>query len=108
MAAKHRHEQVLATVDNWVTWRVPVDNPELWWPHALGDQPLYDVTVEVTPLDGVASHARTVRTGLRQVRMKKWIATVNGERLFLKGANQGPNRMALANTTGAELEADIA
>ena len=55
----------------------------------------YDVAVEVGAATGELSHRAAVRTGLRQVRMRNWIATVNGERLFLKGSNQGPTRMAL-------------
>ena len=31
----------------------------------------------------------------------------DGERLFLKGANQGPNRMALAESSAEELESDL-
>ena len=50
------------------------------------------------------SDRRVRRTGLRQIRMKRWIATVNGERLFLKGANLGPTRMALGQATAADLE----
>src|SRR4051812_21105397 len=108
VVAEHRLEHHLATGENRVTLRVAVDDPELWWPHALGEQPMYDVTIEATPLDGVASDRKTVRTGLRQVRMKRWIATVNGERIFLKGANQGPTRMALGEATAADLEGDMA
>ena len=33
------------------------------------------------------------------MRLRNWIFSVNGERLFLKGANQGPTRMALAEAT---------
>ena len=47
---------------------------------------------------------RRLRTGLRQVRMRRWIASVNGERLFLKGANQGPTRMAIAEATPAVMD----
>jgi beta-mannosidase len=39
--------------------------------------------------------------------MKNFIATVNGERLFLKGANQGPTRRALGDATAEELEHDV-
>ena len=39
--------------------------------------------------------------------MRNWIASVNGERLFLKGSNQGPTRMALAEATPAELARDV-
>ncbi len=57
---------------------------------------------------GTASDERHLRTGLRQVRMRSWIASVNGERLFLKGSNQGPTRMALAEATPEELAGDVA
>jgi beta-mannosidase len=107
VAAEHRLEHHLAAGENRVTWRVVVENPDLWWPHALGDQPMYDLGIEVTPLDGAVSDACTVTTGLRQIRMKRWIATINGERLFLKGANQGPTRMALGEATPADLETDV-
>ena len=107
IATEHREEHRLAAGRNRVKWRVTVNQPLLWWPHALGDQHLYDVTVEVTPLDSVLSDTRTVRTGLRQIRMKRWIMSVNGERLFLKGANLAPTRMALAEASADELERDV-
>src|SRR5262249_59440412 len=53
------------------------------------------------------SHVRTVRTGLRQVAMRRWVLAVNGERLFLKGANIGPTRQALAEATPDELRRDV-
>ncbi len=99
-------ERPIAKGANDVTWTVTIDDPDLWWPWALGAQPLYDVTVEVS-VDGVESHARTVRTGLRQVAMRKWVLSVNGERLFAKGANLAPTRMALGEATPAELRRDI-
>src|SRR5438552_1596543 len=40
--------------------------------------------------------------------MSKWVLSVNGERLFLKGSNQGPTRMALGDATAEELAADVA
>ena len=52
-----------------------------------------------TAATSAVSDERRLRTGLRQVRMRHWVASVNGERLFLKGANQGPTRMALAEAT---------
>ncbi|MGQ0831355.1 MAG: glycoside hydrolase family 2 protein, partial [Microthrixaceae bacterium] len=103
--------QPLADGLNEVEWTVTVEEPRLWWPRALGDATLHDVTVRID-LDaddgGGASDERRLRTGLRQVRMRSWVASVNGERLFLKGSNHGPTRMALAEATPAELEADVA
>lgn len=105
------HEQVqhVAAGENRIEWRVGIENPRLWWPHALGDQPLEEVTVEAS-LEGSAdgpSDSRTVRTGLRQVRMKRWITTINGERLFLKGSNHGPTSMAIAEATPEAVARDV-
>jgi beta-mannosidase len=108
VTTEHLHDQPLAAGENQVSWQFTVERPALWWPHALGDQPLHDVTLAVTTSGAdQPSDSRSLRTGLRQVRMKKWITTVNGERLFLKGSNQGPNRMQLADATPAELERDV-
>ena len=100
-------EHRLAQGSNRIRLGVPIEAPALWWPHALGRQPLHDVRVEILLEDGAASDRRVVRTGLRQVRMKNWILTVNGERLFVKGSNHGPTRMALAEATPEELAADV-
>jgi len=103
----HEIEQPLAAGENLVTWSVPVDQPRLWWPHSLGDQALEHVSVDVVDRDGTTSDSRHFRTGLRQVSMSKWVLSVNGERLFLKGSNQGPTRMALGEATAAELARDV-
>ncbi|HET6965799.1 MAG TPA: hypothetical protein VFH58_13575 [Acidimicrobiales bacterium] len=109
--AFHQQEQVLSAGDNTVRWRVAVERPELWWPRALGGQPLYQVTVRAfdgDAGDGEPSDERSVLTGLRQVRVRNFVATVNGERIFLKGANLGPTRRDLAAATPAQLAGDIA
>ncbi|MGE0879517.1 MAG: sugar-binding domain-containing protein [Acidimicrobiia bacterium] len=100
-------ERPLAAGENRVEWNVNVDQPALWWPHALGDQPLHDVSVVVVTDTG-DSDQRTVRMGFRHVDMRNWILSVNGERMFLKGANLGPSRMALADATAEEFAHDIA
>ena len=109
----------LAAGENQVEWQLRVDDPELWWPHALGDQPLHDVVVEVTahgpvaggggaPIDAPVSHRVTRRIGLRQVHLRAWVLHVNGERLFLKGASQGPNLHHLAELSADDLRRDVA
>ena len=107
----HELTQPVAAGENRVLWTVVVDQPELWWPHALGEQPLHDVTVTVSlpeaGLDDPVSDRRRFRTGLRQVRMKNWICSVNGERLFLKGSNQGPTAMRLAEAAADDFERDV-
>jgi beta-mannosidase len=91
---------------NSVEWTFGIDNPELWWPYALGEQPLSTVTISVL-VDDEVSDERTVQTGLRQVALRNWTLAVNGERLFVKGANLGPTRAALAEATPAELARDV-
>ncbi|HEY4376034.1 MAG TPA: hypothetical protein VGM93_02705 [Acidimicrobiales bacterium] len=100
--------RTLAAGENQVEWTVTVPDPELWWPRALGDQPMVPVVVELIMADGSCSHRHERRIGLREVSMRAWVLRVNGERLFAKGANLGPTRMALAEATAAELQADIA
>lgn len=96
----------LARGVNEVDWTLDVENPPLWWPWALGDQPLVDVRIEVL-VDGELSDERTLRTGLREVGMQDWTFTVNGERLFAKGANVGPTRLALGEAPASELRRDV-
>jgi len=104
----------LAAGENQVEWTLGIDEPTLWWPHALGNQPLHDATVEVTPLDESGtpigdepSHRVTRRIGLREVALRNWVFHVNGERLFLKGASQGPSTTRLAEATAEDLERDV-
>jgi beta-mannosidase len=100
-------ERHLAAGENRLEWTVGVPNPRLWWPWSLGDQPRYNIDVQVVTDQG-PSDRRSRSLGLRRVDMRNWIFTVNGERLFLKGANQGPIRMALGEAEPAEFERDVA
>lgn len=99
-------ERPVAEGSNFVEWRLTVRAPELWWPHALGPAVLHDVAVEVE-VDGACSHRLTRRIGLRSISMRRFVWSVNGERLFLKGANLGPTRMALAEATTEEVRRDV-
>jgi beta-mannosidase len=104
---EHRRSQPLASGENRVEWTVTVAQPELWWPHALGDPTRYDLRVEVQTDGALLSDERACRIGLRSIELRDWIAHVNGERLFLKGSNLGPTRMALADATPADLRRDV-
>ena len=99
-------EHPLAEGPNQLDWTVNVPRPELWWPHALGAQPLHTLRVEVA-CEGTESHMVDRRIGLRSLGWRNWTLSVNGERLFLKGTNQGPTRMALGEATAEELVADV-
>jgi len=102
-----KREIPLAGGDNHLTWVLDVDDPPRWWPWRLGE-PAHLVEVEiVVEVDGEPSDRHELTTAFREVRMRRWQVTVNGEGLFVMGSNQGPTRMALADATPAELAGDI-
>ena len=59
-------------------------------------------------VEGGNSDSRQVRTGLREVAMADFVLTVNGEPLFVKGANLLPTRAALADASPDDVRRDIA
>lgn len=79
----------LAAGVNEVGWDLDVPEPRLWWPWSLGAQHLSTVEVEVL-VDDRPSDRRVLRTGLREVAMQDSVISVNGERLFAKGADLAP------------------
>ena len=79
----------VAAGQNDVAWRVDLPQPALWWPRDLGEQHLVNVEVVVS-VDGEISDSAGRRTGLREVAWDDWICSINGERIFLKGANLMP------------------
>jgi len=98
--------QSIAAGHNDFEWTIDISDPALWWPRALGDQPLIEVAVEVV-IDGEVSDRRERRTGLRQLVWDDWICSVNGERLFLKGANLLPTTLGPANASGEMIRRDL-
>ena len=69
-----------------------VENPRLWWPNGYGEQPLYDLVVEI------GGHRISKRIGLRTIELvnredKAGLSMsfrVNGLSVFCKGANWIP------------------
>ena len=61
----HEAEHRLAAGPNRVEWSVTIDQPQLWWPRALGDQPLHDVevTVLMPAAEGAARPSRATGAG---------------------------------------------
>ncbi|HEX6312105.1 MAG TPA: hypothetical protein VF152_10805, partial [Acidimicrobiia bacterium] len=97
----------LAGGDNHLGWTLDVDRPPRWWPWRLGEPP-HRVELEVVvEVNGETSDVRRLRTAFREVRMRRWQLTVNGERMYPMGSNQGPTRMALAEATPEELARDV-
>ena len=99
-------DQVIAEGQNELEWNIDIVDPALWWPRALGDQPMVEIAVEVLIEDEV-SDRRQRRTGLRQIVWDNWVCSVNGEKLFLKGANLMPTAQGLANASPEQIRRDV-
>ncbi len=101
-----RQERPLARGLNAVEWNVDLENPKIWWPWSLGEQPLTEIGV-VVEVDQQPSDERRVTTGLREVALEGWTFAVNGERLFVKGALVGPSSRELGSVSAESLRRDV-
>ena len=78
--------------------RLPIKHPKLWWPAGMGDQPLYDVTVDLLDAGDALIDSSARRIGLRELKLvqktDRWGESfhfeANGPRFFAKGANWIP------------------
>ncbi|MBE7030106.1 MAG: glycoside hydrolase family 2 protein [Ruminococcaceae bacterium] len=79
------------------TCTVVIDNPRLWYPNGMGDQPLYDLDFAIIHEGKVIDTMRKT-IGLRTIELrfrkdeygKEFCFVVNGEKIFAKGANYIP------------------
>lgn len=80
-------------VENW-----NIEAPRLWWTKDMGEQPLYDVTVELYHFDELIDRT-TFRFGIRKFELKRtslagkdgdFCFYLNGEKLFVRGTNWVP------------------
>ena len=76
-----------------------LDNVEFWWPRGSGDQPLYDVTVELLDQNVIDTYRGAI--GIRTINLMRtpittaespgeFVFVVNGEKIFVKGTNWVP------------------
>ncbi len=105
--ATTRCQHRLAAGENRLEWENVVERPDLWWPRSLGDQPLYDVAVDLI-CDDELSDERRWRTGLRTVEENNFTWRINGRRLFVKGIAYGPPTAHLGDIPTDRLRDDVA
>ena len=87
--------------------RLTIENPQLWWPAGMGEQPLYKISAELVNEEGVILDTLTKRIGLRTLKLDRhadeWGESfqfmVNGVPFFAKGANWIPAEAILSRRT---------
>ncbi len=104
--ATSSRELALATGTTDLRAEIDVESPPRWWPAELGDPQLVHLAVTLDVDDRTSDHCR-LRTGLREISIDDWIFTVNGERLFIRGANHGPTQLDLAAASRDDLRRDV-
>ena len=91
-----------------------VEDVERWWPRGHGAQPLYPVTVEVST-EGRVAHAWDGRVGFRTVTLdvapdedgEPFTIVVNGEPVYVRGANWIPDDAFVTRLTPASYRRSI-
>lgn len=93
-----RSEVALAGAGFDIACNVP--DVKLWWPATHGDQPLYDLTVELLDSSGAVTDRLERRIGFKHVRWAQnadaprdaepYTCVVNGVPIFLRGVNWVP------------------
>ncbi len=94
--------------------RLAIEEPKLWWPHGMGDQPLYEVMARLSDAEANTLDEVTKRVGLRTLRLDRhpdeWGESfqfvVNNIPFFAKGANWIPAD-AFATRVSRERYADL-
>ena len=89
---------------------LPIAKPKLWWPAGMGEQPLYDVTVDLVDADGGLVDSADRRIGLRELKLvqktDRWGRSfhfeANGRPFFAKGANWIPADPFVTRVTEAD------
>lgn len=101
-------------VDGEVT--ITVENPRLWWVRGFGEQPLYDVLIELEH-EGVVIDTMHKRIGLRTLTVStekdadkkgsEFAFVINGVKIFSMGANYIPMDNLLSRVTDERIEDHI-
>lgn len=97
------------------SFQVTVPSPQIWWPHHLGGQPLYPLSIELRGNDGHVLDSYSKEIGFRSVRLdtapdehgSAFTFVVNDVPLFACGANWIPDDCFPSRVTAERYAARI-
>ena len=96
---------------------IEIPEPKLWWPNGLGEQPLYRVVARVTDAAGSVTYdRRALSMGLRTIELDRrplaqgtrFCFRVNGQDVYCRGGNLGPQDAILARVSDAKYRTLVA
>lgn len=104
--------EITVTAPNGAVFSIPaneeseIEDPQLWWPNELGEQPLYSFEATVLE-DGKIADMATRRIGLRTLKLirerdvygESYYHEINGVAYFAMGADYIPEDNILARVT---------
>jgi beta-mannosidase len=110
------HAVPLAEGQGSATLFLEVKDPQLWWPHGLGEPALYDLSVTLRKQDGTPFDVWERRVGFRSIRLdttpdaigSAFTLVVNDVPVFVRGANWIPDDCFLPRVTPERYRARIA
>jgi beta-mannosidase len=96
------------------TFQIP--EAKLWWPNGMGEQPLYKITASLLDSSGETCDQREFSIGLRTIELdrsrmtvgSRFCIRVNGEEVFCRGGNIGPQDAILARISDSKYESLVA
>lgn len=100
---------VMAGAEQYIS--ITIEEPKLWWPNHYGEQPLYQLTVELHS-GGQSLDSETKRIGLRTLTVNRqkdqwgesFCFVVNGKSIFSMGGNYIPEDNLLARCNAERTE----
>lgn len=93
-----------------VLFQIAIKNPKLWWSNGLGNPNLYCFNVELLDKSKKQLAFENVTTGLRSLKLvrnkdefgESFLFELNGNPVFIKGANYIPNDSFVTSVTDSD------
>jgi beta-mannosidase len=93
-----KEEVLLCSGSNYFSTRADIEQPNIWWPNGYGDQPLYEVNINLL-FEGERYYYKPFKYGIRKLALnqnkideknRQFVFVVNDVKIFCKGGNWVP------------------